>query len=178
MEIYLVRHTTPDIAKEICYGQSDVLLSGNFPEEAKAVLQQLPDKIDAVYTSPLDRCKALAKMIPSPKLTEAAEMMEMNFGDWELRPWSAIDQEELDPWMADFVHHQVPNGESMQLLVNRVNTWYQNLLQSTDTRVVVVCHAGPIRVLLSLINHTRLEEAFQRYSVAYGEVKRVEVPGS
>ncbi|MEM9897397.1 MAG: alpha-ribazole phosphatase, partial [Bacteroidota bacterium] len=27
MEIYLIRHTTPEISKNICYGQSDLELS-------------------------------------------------------------------------------------------------------------------------------------------------------
>lgn len=42
MEIYLIRHTTPKIAKEICYGQSDIALASTFREEAKGVLQELP----------------------------------------------------------------------------------------------------------------------------------------
>ena len=53
MEIYLIRHTTPDVAKGICYGQTDLALTATFPEEAEHVLKQLPPDLDVVYSSPL-----------------------------------------------------------------------------------------------------------------------------
>jgi len=33
MEIYLIRHTTPDVAKGICYGQTDLDVANTFEEE-------------------------------------------------------------------------------------------------------------------------------------------------
>ena len=60
MEIYLIRHTAPDIEKGICYGQTDLELAHTFSVEAREVLKQLPNQFDAVYTSPLKRYKQLA----------------------------------------------------------------------------------------------------------------------
>ena len=94
----------------------------------------------------------------------------MNFGEWELKAWSDIPKSQLDPWMSNFVNQQVPNGESMKILADRVSTWYRSLNLSGPGKVAIVTHAGPIRILLSEINQTPLEEAFQRYSVNYGEV--------
>ncbi|MEM1339089.1 MAG: alpha-ribazole phosphatase [Bacteroidota bacterium] len=170
MEIYLVRHTTPDIAKGICYGQSDIPLATTFPEESIRVLDQLPTSADIIYTSPLQRCLELAKLIPHQEIKVSPNLREMHFGDWELKSWSGIPREELNPWMEDFVNHQVPNGESMQQLARRVNQWYIKLLATYPKRVVIVTHAGPIRVLLSIVHHTPLEEAFERYQINYGEV--------
>lgn len=86
MEIYLIRHTTPKIAKEICYGQSDIALASTFREEAKGVLQELPKSVHKVYSSPLKRCLQLAALIPHQSLDQVPQLQEMNFGDWELRP--------------------------------------------------------------------------------------------
>lgn len=170
MEIYLVRHTTPDIPKTICYGQSDISLATTFIEESKRVLDELPTSADIIYTSPLKRCLELAKLIPHQEIKASLNLKEMHFGDWELKPWSEIPREELNPWMEDFVNHQVPNGESMQLLADRVNRWYTKLLATYSKQVIIVTHAGPIRVLLSTVNRTPLEEAFERYQIDYGEV--------
>lgn len=169
MEIYLIRHTTPDISKEICYGQSDIALAPTFHEEAKSILKELPKSVEKVYTSPLKRCIQLAEVIPHKILEEVSQLREMNFGDWELKRWNDIPESELNPWMENFVHEQVPNGESMQMLADRVVGWYLGL-QFDVGKVAIVTHAGPLRILLSHINQTPLEEAFQRYNVKYGEV--------
>lgn len=170
LEIYLIRHTTPDISKGICYGQSDISLATSFADETQKVIGHLPAEIDVVYSSPLSRCVDLASAITVQAVQLVPELQEMNFGDWELKPWSDISKDAIDPWMNDFVNYQVPNGESMQLLARRVNRWYGELLATNPERVVIVTHAGPIRVLLSTINRTPLEEAFDRYQVDYGQV--------
>ena len=97
MEIYLDRHTTPDISKGICYGQSDISLAATFPEESRKVLEKLPALVDMVYTSPLKRCLELATLIPTQELRQVSQLREMNFGNWELLPWSEIPRQELDP---------------------------------------------------------------------------------
>ena len=170
MEVYLIRHTTPDIAKGICYGQADLSLTSSFEEEADEILKKLPHPLDIVYTSPLKRCQQLAKRIPHKTLEEVPQLQEMNFGDWELKPWSHIPEAALNPWMEDFVNVQVPNGESMKMLADRVISWYDQIMAKNSKGIAIVTHAGPIRVLLSHVNQTPLGEAFQRYNVQYGEV--------
>ena len=41
MQIYLVRHTTPDIVPGICYGRQDLGLAASFDAEAAAVRSKL-----------------------------------------------------------------------------------------------------------------------------------------
>lgn len=170
MEIYLIRHTTPDIAKDICYGRSNICLTSSFAEEAKRVFAKLPDSIDKIYTSPLQRCLQLAEGIPHGELALTPELQEMNFGDWEMKNWSDIPADELNPWMEDFVNQQVPNGESMKILADRVLEAYWKILATDDERVVIVTHAGPMRIILSEVHQTPIVEAFQRYKMEYGEV--------
>ena len=170
MEIYLVRHTKPEISKGVCYGQSDLELANSFQEELTHVLSQLPEKVEVIYSSPLKRCLELARSIPHKDLRQADQLKEMDFGDWELKPWDSIPLEELNPWMEDFVEQPVPNGESMRLLAERITPWFRELIAANHQQLVIVTHAGPIRIILSLIHETPLEEAFQRYQVEYGEV--------
>jgi alpha-ribazole phosphatase len=59
--IYLIRHTTPAVARGICYGQTDLEVTGSFHEEAEVIRQHLPADIGPVYSSPLNRCTLLAK---------------------------------------------------------------------------------------------------------------------
>ena len=61
MTITLIRHTSVNVPSGICYGQSDVDVSGNFEFEAPIVKDKLAsNRFDAVYSSPLQRCEKLA----------------------------------------------------------------------------------------------------------------------
>jgi len=111
MIIHLVRHTTPAIDEGICYGQTDLDLSANFKQERKAVMAKLKSKYDAVYTSPLKRCSQLAALIASENLVTDDRLMEYNFGDWELKPWSSFKSESENNWINNFVDQAAPNGE-------------------------------------------------------------------
>ena len=54
MNIYLIRHTSVDVPKGLCYGQSDVPLRPTFEIEAavtKAKIESI--HFDMAYTSPL-----------------------------------------------------------------------------------------------------------------------------
>ncbi|MEM1409088.1 MAG: histidine phosphatase family protein [Bacteroidota bacterium] len=113
-----------------------------------------------LYSSPLKRCLQLAALIPHQSLDQVPQLQEMNFGDWELRPWSDIPKAELNPWMEDFVRQQVPNGESMEILADRVIHWYTEILRNSEEKVAIVTHAGPIRVILSEVNQTPLARSF------------------
>lgn len=50
MELTMIRHTSVDVPKGTCYGQSDVALASTFLEEAAAVKEKLlSDSFDTVY---------------------------------------------------------------------------------------------------------------------------------
>ncbi|MFK7001153.1 alpha-ribazole phosphatase [Flavobacterium oreochromis] len=173
MQIYLVRHTETICPKGICYGQSDVDLLPNFLNEFKKIKKKLP--INAhIYSSPLKRCTQLAEYCYSKeKIILDNRLKEMNFGKWELQPWDAILEEELNPWMADFVTIQVPMGESFQILYKRVVNFLYSLSQlSSDEPIVIFTHAGVIRSLICYLENQPLEQAFS-YKLDFGEVKEI-----
>ncbi len=169
MEIYLVRHTTPNIEKGICYGQSDLGITDSFLSEVEKIHEQIPIKeISKVYSSPLQRCKLLAKTFKK-EITFDNRLKELNFGDWELQPWDAIHSNVLDPWMKDFVNIQVPNGESYVMLQQRILNFYNSLELISEEKIIIVTHAGPMRALLSNIRQIDLKDSFA-IKIAYGEV--------
>jgi alpha-ribazole phosphatase len=169
MEIYLIRHTETSCEKGICYGQSDVELQANYEQQFKSIKEQLPT--DAVfYSSPLQRCTILAEFVSENKYTTDSRLMEMHFGDWELKPWDAIPPDEINPWMADFVNIAVPNGESFLQLHQRVTHFMVTELQHLNSKpIVIITHAGVIRSMLCKITNLPLQDAFTN-KVDFGQV--------
>ncbi|MBW1298094.1 alpha-ribazole phosphatase [Aquimarina litoralis] len=172
MEIYLVRHTTPDIQKGVCYGQSDLDVANTFETEVAEIHTQVPVKeITKVYSSPLKRCKLLAETFKLP-IAFDTRLIELDFGDWELQKWDEISKETLDPWMEDFVNVQVPNGESYIKLQERILDFYNGLQPNSDDKIIIVSHAGPIRALVSYLQNIALKDSFG-FKLDYGEVVKI-----
>ena len=178
MEVYLVRHTETVCEKGICYGQSDVGILEPYDVIFETILSQLPPEA-ILYSSPLQRCVVLAKYIQKntqiDSITEDARLMEMNFGDWELKPWDDIPQEVLNPWMSDFVNFRVPNGESFVELNERVLDFLENVASKNNKKpLIIVAHAGVIRSILCKIKRIPLQDAFQN-TVNYGDVLKIDI---
>jgi alpha-ribazole phosphatase len=172
MEIYLVRHTETVCEKGICYGQADVEIQEDYLSFFESIKTEIPE--DAiVYSSPLKRCIVLANHISKGNFKTDSRLMEMNFGDWELKKWNDIPLETLNPWMEDFVNVSVPNGESFVQLYERVNAFFDEIKQTNTSKpVVIITHAGVIRSVLCKISNLPLKDAFQN-KVDFGEVKKI-----
>lgn len=178
MEIYLVRHTETVCKKGICYGQSDVKIMEPYEGVFQSVLSQLPQDA-TLYCSPLLRCVLLANYIKDNSeitaVNEDSRLMEMNFGDWEMKNWDVIPPDDFTPWMTDFVNVRVPNGESFTDLHDRVLDFIHNELRSTNLKpVIIVAHAGIIRSFLCKISDLPLKDAFQN-KVDFGAVIKIEL---
>lgn len=173
--IYLIRHTTPAVTRGICYGQTDLDVTGSFQEEAEVIRQHLPADIAAVYSSPLKRCTLLAqKLFPDLPLHLMGELMEIHCGEWEMHAWDELPPEEVDPWMADFVRVRMPGGESYLELHQRVTRCWEGISRDQSAGdVAVVAHGGVLRSILSGINDTPLIDSFSTYSLNYGCVIRL-----
>ena len=176
MEIYLVRHTETVCEKGICYGQSDVDLAEPLEQIFENIILQLPSEA-ILFSSPLKRCVILAKHIQNNIKTisyqEDNRLMEMNFGDWELKNWNDIPPEELNPWMEDFVNIKVSNGESFVELHKRVDEFLlEQISKKIDKPIIIVAHAGIIRSILCHQTLLPLKDAFQN-KVDFGQVIKI-----
>ena len=173
--IYLIRHTTPAVARGICYGQTDLDVTGSFREEAEVIRQHLPADIGTVYSSPLKRCTLLAQQLfPDRPLRLMGELMEIHCGEWEMRAWDGLPPEVVNPWMADFVRVRIPGGESYQDLHQRVTRCWEAIREDrAPADTAVIAHGGVLRSILSGINDTPLIESFSTYSLHFGCVIRL-----
>jgi alpha-ribazole phosphatase len=173
--IYLIRHTTPAVAKGICYGQTDLDVTESFADEAAVIRQHLPAGIVSVYSSPLQRCARLARLL-FPDLTPHLmdDLMEVDCGQWEMRGWDELPREEIDPWMTDFVQVRIPGGESYLDLHRRVTQSWEKIRRiKAAGDAAVVAHGGVIRSILSGISGTPLIDSFKVFSLHYGCVIRI-----
>jgi alpha-ribazole phosphatase len=173
--IYLIRHTTPTVAKGICYGQTDLDVTESFADEAAVIRQHLPSDIISVYSSPLQRCARLARhLFPGQAPYLMDDLMEVDCGQWEMRGWDELPREEIDPWMADFVRVRIPGGESYLDLHRRVtDSWEKIRRIKAAGDAAVVAHGGVIRSILSGLSGTPLIDSFKVFSLHYGCVIRI-----
>ena len=170
MIVYFIRHTTPDIEKGICYGQANIDVSDDFKNEFDFLFKKIQFiNSDTVISSPLLRCTQLAGKI-NKKFTTNQLLKELDFGDWELKPWNSIPTSEIDPWMSDFVHTPVPNGESYLDLYLRSISFYESIKKNNT---IVVTHAGVIRSVLTHITKTNLENSFD-FKIPYGTIVKID----
>lgn len=177
MYLYLVRHTTPDIQPGICYGQTDVGVGANYQQEVEAIHTKLAGAVPAaIYSSPLKRCSQLAVSISkrfSASIRYDSRLMELHFGDWELKAWNDIPRGLIDVWADDLVMQAPPAGESFHALSLRAQAFFQDLSVShAGQEVVVFTHAGVIRALLSHAMNLALADSF-RLQIDYGSVSQI-----
>ncbi|MFA8436630.1 MAG: alpha-ribazole phosphatase [Marinifilaceae bacterium] len=171
MEVYLIRHTSVDVEKGVCYGQKDVALAESYPEELATVKEKINGiEFDALYSSPLTRCKQLAGDLFDAEVQYDDRLMELNFGDWEGKEWDEIKDPAFPKWMDDFVNRKCTNGESFVILQTRVLEFWNELKEKGHEKVAVVTHGGVIRTLQALKNGIKLEEAFNEPPAGFGDV--------
>jgi len=170
MEIYLIRHTKPDIMPGICYGKSDIMPAESFQEETGLIKVKIKDiKFDAVFSSPLKRCSVLADALFESYIISDL-LTEMNFGRWEGVSWEAVFQDpEGEKWFDDYLTYPCPEGESFQDLCNRVKEFTEFMNNKDFKRVALVTHAGIIRAFRILFEGIDPESVFSE-KLDYGEI--------
>ncbi len=174
MEIYLIRHTTPDIVKGTYYGQTDVQLPRSYEYDFDTLKKKIPRKFDAVFTSPLSRCRNFARELESNIFKSDDRLLEMNFGDWEMKLWNEIEKTSFEHWMNNFDTASAPNGESFQSLYDRVIDFYDNEVNSCGLRSSGNCYAWwSYRSIINHILEIPLKNAFS-YELDFGSVTLID----
>jgi alpha-ribazole phosphatase len=180
MDLYLVRHTQPDVAEGVCYGHADLDVACSFQDE----LIQLQPKLShlknaAIFSSPLQRCLKLAQATQGHFNTSDIKidkrLMELNFGDWELKPWSDIPQGIVGEWTDAHIQQRPPNGESYLDLHMRAKSFFDEIQTVSDTtESLVFTHAGVIRALVAEALNLPLTHAV-KLQIDYGSVSKITV---
>ncbi len=179
MNIYLIRHTLPDVLPGICYGHADLGVADSFATELQTLQAKLAHITNPVLvSSPLRRCfilaESLAQHFDIPAVNKDVRLMELNFGDWELKSWADIPQGVLSEWSDAHIKQAPPNGESYVELHARAKAFFEELVFKPHEHVLVFTHAGVIRALVAEISGMPLTAAAD-IEVNYGSVTHVVV---
>jgi alpha-ribazole phosphatase len=172
--VWLVRHPRCAVPEGVCYGRTDVELHADAAAEAAELVARLRAEAPAaVYTSPLQRCRSLAQRIGAA--VEDERLRELDFGRWEMQPWSTIDRGEIEAWRGDLERWKAHGGESIGELGARVAGFFADLRAVGTPSACVVTHAGVIRVAVCLLEGRPLAQALE-VRVPLGSVRRIEWP--
>ena len=155
--LFLVRHGDTELnSAERYWGRSDVKLSAAGIEQAEKLCDRLAvEKIDAVYSSDLERALVTAEIIASGHqvaVITCAELCEVNFGQLEGLTFSEINllyPEVAKLWAERSSKLKYPGGESLAEFNNRVSKFLSRLDKHTvGETILVVAHAGVLRTLV------------------------------
>lgn len=144
MDVILVRHTSVDVPKGTCYGQTDVPVRDTFEQEAEATRQALAQygTIDQAFSSPLTRARKLAAYCGYPDAVLDDRLMEMNMGEWEMQLYEEIQDPHLREWYDDYMHLPTTGGEGFPDLYRRVADFLDELKMKNFQRVAIFAHGG------------------------------------
>ncbi|WP_205617267.1 histidine phosphatase family protein [Pelomicrobium methylotrophicum] len=111
---------------------------------------------DRIVTSPLERCAAFAEALAARHaivLEVDERWREIDFGAWEghtVEELMAQDPQALERFWRDPLAHPPPGGERLAAFRDRVlAAWRELASRCWGQRVLIVTHAGPIRVVLA-----------------------------
>jgi len=177
--IDLIRHGEP-IGGQKYRGQMDDPLS-------EKGWRQMRDKLadhspwQGVISSPLSRCRAFAEELSSRHHLPLAfddRLKEVGFGVWEGKTAAQLIEEDPDQvrrFRADPVNERPAGAEPMKAFYQRVAAGLDEIIERYQRKhVLIVCHAGVIRMALAHTLHIPLINAY-RIEVVNAALTRIAV---
>ena len=171
--LLIIRHATNDVReKGILAGRTPgVHLNQEGQAQAEALASRLvPAEIEAIYSSPLERCLETAKIIDGPHglpVTVREGLGEIHFGRWTGQPFEKLRRRRL--WRnVQFVPSTMrfPGGESLREMQMRVVAELESVRAKHPQRTVaIVSHADVIKAAVAYYVGLHLD-LFQRLVIA------------
>ncbi len=138
---------------------------------------------NAIVCSPLSRCQAFAQELAARHTLPCHDdprFMEIHFGEWEGR--TAEDLLEQDPqalyrFWSDPLNNTPPGAETLADFEARVISGWNDLLKNyPDRHVLLVGHAGVIRMIIRHVLDMPLDRMF-RLQVPLAGISRIRIEG-
>ncbi|MCB1690082.1 MAG: histidine phosphatase family protein [Halioglobus sp.] len=175
----LLRHGACE-GGEIYRGTTDVALSGEgWQQMEQATLRAAGWQ--GVVTSPLARCRVFAEHCATRldiPLQVVPGLQEMDFGEWEGRLLKEVWRSDAQTVSRFYENPEAvtpPGGEPTTVAQKRmVEAWHTLMQQCAGQHLLLVCHGGVIRLLLSHLLNMPLS-AIARLHVPYASISRVQV---
>lgn len=152
MKLTLIRHgLTEGNIRRLYYGGADIPLA----PEGEAELRRLRETAEYprgrdYYTSGMVRTEqTFAILYGDTPHTQVPGLREMNFGAWEMKSYEDLkDDPAFQEWCSgDVEQHRAPEGDSFQMVYDRVGEAIAPILERGRDAVCVV-HGGVIVMLL------------------------------
>jgi len=150
--IAFVRHGETAANRDgVLLGRADPPLTDLGTAQAGQLASRFADRRpDAVVSSPLRRSLETAAAIGGACGLEVVvddRLIEIDYGAWDLAPFSEIPRADLAAWRAD-PDFAPPDGESLAAVSTRVAAFCVEHLEP-DRTVVAVSHVSPIKAGVS-----------------------------
>ncbi len=163
MKLYIIRHC--QTAGNASFKLQGAKTPGQLTERGRLQLAALKrffsqEKIQTVYSSPLERALQTARGLSTNKPVTRPELNEIDFGDLEGTTHEETKAQEPDLFdqIFDTPTKRFPNGESLQDVQNRIQPLVKRLQgEKGNPTVVIVGHNILNRVLLATFLDIPLE---------------------
>lgn len=156
--VHLIRHGEPEV-RGVFLGRTDVALR-------PAAIPPASLTVATVFASPLCRAFRTAELLfPDRPVTILGGLAERDFGDWEGRSWSEVQEGWPDlagRAAVDWFGTTPPGGEPWARFVERVvSAWH--VMRQAEKPIAVVAHAGVNAILAERIAGRHPAEFQQTY---------------
>jgi len=156
-KIHLIRHglTDGNLNGQYIGARTDLPLSASGVRELSLLRDSVDyPEIEALYSSPMLRCKQTAAVLyPEKSVNINENLREYDFGDFEGK---TADMLESNPDFRDWAAGKIPcppNGETTEEFIKRVclgfNQIVLDMMEKGITNSAVIMHGGAIMMLLS-----------------------------
>lgn len=158
-KVLIIRHgeTDHNVARRI-QGSLPTPLNANGILQAQALgLYLKHHHVERLYTSTLERASHTANLIAEVTgslVIEDDRLQEMNFGVFEGKTFSEIEQEyprAYAGWTTRNLDFVVPGGESRSIVMQRMASAWQDIIQTGAHTVGIVSHGLAIRLLIQYL---------------------------
>lgn len=179
MDLLFIRHGETDLNRQhrLMGQRIDAPLDAEGLEQAVNVLGKLPEKISAVYSSPLKRAAQTAEIIAKHygvPVNYSDYLKERDFGSLSGKTWDMIDDEigvslsEIDKSQEyDYTQY---GGESVDQVRARLLAFLEMVKNTHNTDpVIIVTHFG----LISLMN--TIQPGTQQHSLSNSSIHKFKV---
>ncbi|WP_026511700.1 MULTISPECIES: histidine phosphatase family protein [unclassified Butyrivibrio] len=173
MKIYFARHGQTDwnIQRKV-QGTTDIPLNENGIRQAQELCNNLEERnfsFEKIYTSYQARAVKTAQIVDDHfhtgyEIVQGLE--EMNLGLFEGHTWDeilAMYAEEHKLWMSNKRYNKTPNGESYQMVMERLFKALDHILgqrdTSSDKNILIVSHGAVIMTLLAMHRDIPFEQS-------------------
>lgn len=172
MKIILIRHgMTPGNKEKRYIGLTDEgLCAEGIDQISDAVQQKRYPKADAVYVSPLKRCRETAEIIyPLSEPISCEALKECDFGEFENKNYLELSgNENYQKWIDSNGSLGFPEGETPEGFKNRCQNAYENIISNIqDKDAAFIVHGGTIMAILEKFGEPK--KSFYDWQLKNGE---------